>query len=155
MFGPSAVTKQRLVQEISALNSHEAGPSIMEYLLKDLPFLELNILRENEDLIDRTRKISKMNENELLDRIREDHHLIAENYNTGDIFIAVDKVLENMPEWVDLSSHLGWFLRLNDGEFAVWARKFLMQEVRINLWIRLMEQKKKKPKKQTHYGVYA
>ena len=29
------------------------------------------------------------------------------------------------------------------GEFEVWARHFLAQEVRINIWIRYMEHKKK------------
>ncbi len=158
MFIAAGAYKQRMVQEISVLKQQGPKPGIMQHLLKDLSSLELDILRGYDDLMERTLEISRMSEKDLLDKIRESHYLLTEHtYGTGDVYVDADTVVESMPKWIDMSGHFGWFLRLVNGEFSAWARRFLMQEVRINLWIRHMEQAKKRKhsEKQTHFGQYA
>jgi hypothetical protein len=116
-------------------------------LLEALSLKELRILCKHEDLVDRVSEITKMSDQELLEVVKEDYQLEPANCATGDVWLGVENLEDRIPEDF-VTRHSGWYLSLKDGEFNVWAKHFLMQEVRINIWIRYLEHKKKNPGKQ-------
>ena len=67
-----------------------------------------------------------------------------QNCNNGDVWIDISEDVEKLtPEWITKGQlpYSGWYLTFNgdDNEFMPWARNMLLQEVRINGWIRYME----------------
>ena len=123
------------------------GNEVFRRLIEDLSGKELRILRRNQDLIERVTEISRMSVSRMLDTLKEDYSLEIHDCDTGEIWVdASDVNKEFSPEWTK-SEHSGWFLefdaRFERGEhFDVWATRFLMKEVRINIWLRYMEYKK-------------
>lgn len=138
--------KRWLIQSIGVQKS---GGNIFQSLLDGLSVKELAILRKHDDLLNRTLVISKMTEAMLLETVKEDYDLNAEEWQTGDVWISTEQIEDQIPDWFK-SQHCGWYLSFEQGEFDVWARTFLMQEVRINIWMRYLEHKKKSPPKHEH-----
>ena len=115
-------------------------------LLDSLSVKELKILKRHDDLVKRVVEICKLTKMGLLQTIREDYGFDIQNCNNGDVWIEASEVVENLtPKWITKGQlpHCGWYLTFNgdDNEFAPWARSMLLQEVRINGWIRYMEHK--------------
>ncbi len=134
-----------------ALNMSE-GNAVFQGLLNGLAAEELGILRKNPELRDRVREITKMTTVQLEAELREEYNLEIDQYNSQDVWISTEKLDDAIPDWFT-TSHCGWYTDSRNGEFMVWARDFLMQEVRINLWIRDMEDKKN-PKPISYHGLY-
>ena len=130
------------------------GDSGMQDLLKTLTSKELKILRNYEDLGDRVLAISKMDSQELIDELRDVHDLDIEFHGAFDIWISTEHVEDALPEWFS-SEHYGWFRSQKEDEFLKWAKNFLLQEVRINIWIRYMEYKKDNPNAWDHFSGYS
>lgn len=131
-------SKQMLIQSLSL---GQRGGHNFQNLLDGLSTKELRILRKHEDLCDRISEITKLTDKALLETLKGDHKLVVENYHDGGIWVGTDPLLGNFPAW-HKSTHCGWYLTAKGGEYEDWARNFLMQEVRINIWIRYMEHKK-------------
>jgi hypothetical protein len=90
--------------------------------------------------MDRVREISGMNVNELMEEMREDFGLEMEIFSHGAVCVSTEGLADAIPEWFS-TYHCGWYKETVGGEFLVWARKFLMQEVCINVWIEYLKHK--------------
>ncbi len=146
-MGPQSFTGKRwLVQRIGVAKS---GGNIFQSLLDGLSLRELVVLREHDDLMERASEIAKMSETTLLETIERDYDLEPQTWQTGEVWVGTEQIEDRIPSWFK-SQHCGWYLSFSDGEFDVWARNFLMQEVRINIWIRYLEDQKKNPPKREH-----
>jgi hypothetical protein len=126
-----------------------AGQAVgtFQNLLEGLSLKELRILRRYPDLSARVGEIARMTTPELIEALSEDYKLNPIDCHGGDVWITTRKLEDSVPDWF-ATEHTGWMVSLTDGEFDAWAQHFLMQEVRINIWIRYMEYKKKNPTKQ-------
>lgn len=134
------------------------GKDNKEYgnLLAGLSFQELQILSNHDDLVDMGRKITQFTHAQILAELQEEFGLDIDHFSTNDLWIGTERLDDAIPDWFN-SSHCGWFKDRLDGSFLTWAQSFLMQEVRINIWIRYLEYKNTKkggPGKGTHSGAY-
>ena len=130
------------------LKSNEPGldSKMFSGLLDTLGVKELRILKKNEDLIDRVMEICKFTKMGLLKTIRNDYKFEIQNCQNGDVWLeAGDSVEELTPSWIRKGQlpYAGWYLTFNgdNDTFSPWARSMLLQEVRVNLWVRYMEHK--------------
>jgi hypothetical protein len=128
------------------------GDSEYEKLLSCLSTKELRILHKHDDLISKVRGITKMTKVQLLQELEDEYELEVDKYTIDDMWLSCEKLEDAIPDWFS-TSHCGWSASEKDGEFVAWAREFLMQEVRINLWIRYQEYKKEHPEG-ANYGMY-
>jgi hypothetical protein len=128
--------------------------SAFQKLLEGLSVKELEILRRYPELIDRVREIAKMTEVQALAVLKEDYRLEVDGHMNGDVWIATEKLEDAIPDWFH-SDHCGWFKTVRDGELLEFAKSLMMQEVRINVWIKYLEHKKN-PKMDYPggYGMY-
>lgn len=115
-------------------------------LLQKLSSKELEILLHHDDLLDRIKEIAKMPKEELDQALRTNYKLKVDSWWAGDVLICASEEASKPPSWwQDL--HIGWVFDANDtDELCAWARDFLLQEVKINLWMRYIEHKKSKQK---------
>lgn len=113
----------------------------MQDLLDTLTNKELRILRKHADLRARVLHISKMDTLQIFEELKDVFDLDIEFFNNHDVWISTERVEDAIPEWFD-SHHYGWFRSQTSGEFSEWAKNFLLQEVKINIWVRYMEHKK-------------
>ncbi len=130
-MGPySFINKQAMVRNMGGGNSQ------YQSLLNGLSAKEIKILRKHPDLIDTVRDITKMTSVQLLAELKEEYKLEVDQYPSQDMFISTERLEECIPDWFS-TNHSGWFISGGD-DFQEWARSFLMQEVRINIWIRYL-----------------
>lgn len=145
--------KRWLIQNLGIQATAGSG---FQILLDGLSLRELAVLRKHEDLVDRVKEITKMNEAALISTLQEDYDLEVQNLHSGDVWVGTNLIEDNIPDWFE-STHCGWYLDLREGEFHKWARELLMQEVRVNIWMRYLEHKKKNPTitvEPIHPGMY-
>lgn len=111
-------------------------------LLEKLGIKELQVLLKNLDLLDRVKTIAKMSDLHLDHLMRTSYGFKVDNWSGGDFLLGVGDLDQRAPTWWD-SQHVGWTFDVgNTVRFCQWARDFLMQEVRINIWMRYIEHKK-------------
>jgi hypothetical protein len=115
-------------------------------LLDTLGVKELRILKKHDDLIERVVEICKFTKMGLLKTIRNDYKFEIQNCQNGDVWIEGGESVEKLtPSWISKGQlpYAGWYLTFNgeNDSFSPWARRILLQEVRINLWLRYMEHK--------------
>jgi len=128
------------------------GDKTFQNLLDGLSAKEVIILRKHQDLMDKVMGICKMTQIQVEAELREEFNLEIDTYNSHDCWISTEKLEDAIPDWF-ATNHCGWFKGNHDDEFMEWARDFLMQEVRTNIWIRYLEHKKN-PKPSVGYGMY-
>jgi hypothetical protein len=119
---------------------------VFNSLLDQLAVKELKVLKRHDDLVARVVEICKLTKMGLLKAIRDDYKFEVQNCQNGDVWVdASDSVDGLTPDWIDKGQlpHCGWYLTFNgdDSEFVPWARNLLLQEVRVNAWMRYMEHK--------------
>ncbi len=102
---------------------------------------ELRILKKHPDLIAQIKKIAQLDGEEITDRLETEHNLEITGFGQGRICINVERVEEKCPQWLR-SDDLGWFKDTANNEFLNWARHFLTQGIRVELWARYVEHKK-------------
>ena len=137
----------------SVASSMSKGDSQYQKLLDGLSSKELEILQKNPDLITRVLEVTKMTEVQVLAELREEYDLEVDSFQTGEYWIGTEKVEDAIPDWFK-SSHCGWFLNDTDaGGLVEWAKSFLMQAVRANLWMRYLEHKESLGNS-PHFGMY-
>lgn len=124
----------------------QQGNAAFKRLTSSLSTKELKILRKHPDLIERVSAISKMNVRELEAELKEEFSLEVEPSSNGDCWISTDALDPYVPEWAK-TGHCGWYMGFDDtsllgADFEDWAQNFLLQEVRMNIWLRYMEHKK-------------
>lgn len=123
-----------------------ANAAVFRKLVADLNSKELVALRRNEDLVARVKEISSMSQEQLVQEISEGYGLEVTSCMNGDVWIGTDALDDFRPDWAVKNRQLpfaGWYLTYEpqDNEFEPWARAFLMQEVRIEVWARYLEKK--------------
>lgn len=119
---------------------------VFSELLDTLGVKELRILKEHDDLSERVVGICKMTKMALLKALRDNYGFNVQSCNNGDVWVEASEDVEAlMPKWITKEQlpYSGWYLTFNgeDNDFVPWARNMLLQEVRINGWIRYMEHK--------------
>jgi hypothetical protein len=119
---------------------------IFNGLLDPLTTRELKIMKKNEDLLNRVIEICKLTKMAMLKHIRDDYGFKIDDCQNGDLWIDASDACEGlMPAWADqiVLPHTGWYLSFqeDDDDFMPWARNLLLQEVRINMWMRYYEHK--------------
>jgi len=134
-----------------ALNMSE-GNAVFQGLLNGLAAEEIIILRKHPDLRDSVREITKMTTVQLQAELQGEYNLEIDQYSSQDVWISTEKLDDAIPDWFE-TCHCGWWVPSQGEGFMQWARDFLMQEVRINIWIRDMEDKKN-PKPMPYHGLY-
>lgn len=147
-------THQDYNKRLLALNMSQ-GNKEFQTLLNLLSTKEILILRKHDELMDKVHEISKMGVQTVLEKLQTEYALDIDHHVNGDVWIGTEQLEDGIPDWFE-SSHCGWFKSL-DKEFMVWARTFLMQEVRINIWIQYLEHEKEKAKLDMLYpntGMY-
>jgi hypothetical protein len=111
-------------------------------LLCKLPLKELDILVKHMDILERVKNIAKMSSLHLDHLMTSQYGLKVDAWSDGDYYLGVTNIEDRAPRWWH-SDHIGWTFHTGDtAQFCAWARDFLMQEVRINIWIRYFEHKK-------------
>lgn len=129
----------------------------MEELLACFSMKELQILFKHEDLIAKVDSIAGMSDEQLVRAVKEEYGAEFERFHSEEatFFVGFDKPLEALHEKYP-TIPLGIYLSLATGELQAWARKLLLHEVRINLWMRYIEHKAKSAKetRTVEYGQY-
>jgi hypothetical protein len=123
-------------------------------MVNTLSTKELTILRKNEDLIERMRTICKYSLNQMMTHLSE-HYGIKISYTTDDLdaWIYVDDDIQDLdPEWVIRKPrrtkgktsfpYAGWYL--SEEEMLDWGRDLVLQEVRVNLFLRYFIRKEER-----------
>jgi hypothetical protein len=111
-------------------------------LLCKLPLKELDILVKHTDILGRVKNIAKMSYFHLEHLVTSQYGLKVDAWGSGDYYLGVTGIDDRAPSWWH-SDHVGWIFHLGDTpQFTAWARDFLMQEVRINIWMRYLEYKR-------------
>jgi hypothetical protein len=134
------------------VNNMSDGDSEYQRLLDTLPTKELRILQKNPDLIAEVRRLTKLTLTQAESVLEKEYDLTIDQWQTQDLVIGTDLLDVAIPKWFT-TSHCGWFKSAHGGVFLGWAREFLLQEVRINLWIRYLEHKAKRTPDVGH-GTY-
>lgn len=128
--------------------THDAGNDFRK-LIDDLTIMELGILKQDEDLIQRVKDILKLDAEGLREHMVKVWGLLAESCQNDDWWIDIENIREQCPKWSRAIIE-GHYIDGND--FVDWGQKWLMREVRVNLNIKyiewLREEKKKKISKE-------
>lgn len=143
-------TKKVWINYMLAHNRTGLNSEIFNQLLDPLPVKELKILKKNDDLIEEVVAICKMTNTQLIKRLRDEYGFEISDCQNGDLWIDATDVNEPLtPEWVKKQTlpYEGWYLTTEDSSeqvlepFAPWARQLLLQEVRINGFMRYFKHK--------------
>lgn len=111
-------------------------------LLEKLSHKELRILAKYEDLLERVKNIAKMSDMHLDHLMSTEYGFKVDSWSGGDYLLSVSELDNRAPGWWK-SQHVGWAFELgNKKQFCDWAKGFLIQEVRINIWMRYIEYRK-------------
>lgn len=127
-------------------NKTGVDSKVFNELLDVLSAKELKILKKNEDLITRVTEICKLSKMSMFKHIKTDYGFKIDNCQNGDVWIDASEVTDPfVPEWIKPKQlvHSGWYLSFSgvENEFMPWARNLLLQEVRVNMWLRYLEHK--------------
>jgi len=117
------------------------GDRTFQDLLDGLSTKEILIMRKHPELLGRVQEICKMTDVQIIAELEDEYDLEIDQYNSENKWVCTEKLEDAIPDWFS-TSHCGWFKDARNGEFEEWARDFLMQEVRINIWIKYLEHKK-------------
>ena len=124
------------------VNSISGGDTRLKKLLDAMSTKELVILWRHDDLIVRVRKIFNMTLVEASAELKDEYGLEIDAFECGDTYVSTEKLEGAVPDWYRPFHVSGWILNLENGKFLDWAKNLLLQDVRINLWVRYMEHKK-------------
>ena len=126
-----------VIRNMTAQYSYDSG---LQTLLSSFGSKELKLLQKSPDLIDKLHEISQMDENTAYIMLEEDFSLNMDEYGTA-CWVGTQNISDNEPSWVK-TTHVGWAVSGME-EFMELARDLLAQQVRVNLWMRWVERKKK------------
>ena len=117
-----------------------AGSSDVETLLQGFSKKELVVLAKHPDFMTRIREIAQMHIGDVMTELRTSFGLDIEMFSEGGVCISSEGLADAIPEWFS-TYHCGWYKDTAGGEFLTWARQFIAQEVRINVWIEYLKHK--------------
>ncbi len=107
-------------------------------VIENFSEIELSLIIKNKDLGDRLKEISKMKLKQVLDSIRADFKLKIHPYGDAENWISLHELgfFKDLPKWWR-TTHNGWNIRTED--MVKFGQGLLIQEVRINLYLRYIE----------------
>ena len=130
-----------IVANIAIING--AGNDFRK-LVDDLTLPELKILKHDEDLIQRTKDILKLDAEGLREYMVRTWGLLVESCQNDDWWCDVEGIRDRCPDWSRAIIE-GHYIDSND--FVKWAQRWLMQEVRVNINIKRIEELRAAAKK--------
>jgi hypothetical protein len=128
--------KDETVNALVVIN--RLGPEFKR-LVGNLSVDELNVLIREVDLLERVRDVSNMDEEEIRSHMSEAWGLIAESCQNDDWWIDIEPIRHRLPSWTKAVIE-GQYVFAR--RFAEVGRDMLMQEVRVNINLRLIQLKK-------------
>jgi len=129
--------------------THGAGNDFRK-LIDCLTIDELKIMKLDEDLIQRTKDILTLDAEDLREYMVKAWGLTVEECQNNDWWFDVEGIREKCPIWsrAQIEGHY-----IDGPDFIKWAQQWLMQEIRVNINIKYIEElraaaKQKKEKEQ-------
>jgi len=129
--------------------THGAGNDFRK-LINCLSIEELKILKLDEGLIKRAKDILKLDAEGLREHMVKKWGMLVEECQNNDWWFDIEGVREKCPIWTraQIEGHY-----IEGSDFVKWAQQWLMQEVRVNINIKYIEElraaaKQKKEKEQ-------
>jgi len=119
-------------------------------LIKHLNLAELHILKQEKELIDRVEEISEMDADDLREHMVKKWNMTVESCMHDDWWIDITELRKKYPKWARAIVE-GHYLPRDT--FEQWGRELLMEEVRVNIQIKHIQDlrkiaKEKKEKEQ-------
>jgi hypothetical protein len=123
--------------------THDAGNDFRK-LIDDLTLEELKILKLDEDLIQRTKDIFKLDAEGLREYMVKNWGLLVESCQNDDWWCDIEGIRDRCPDWsrAIIEGHY-----IDSDDFVKWAQRWLMQEVRVNINIKRIEELRAAAKK--------
>jgi len=128
---------------VANLAIHYRAGTPFRKLIADLTLTELRILTKNEDLGQRIKDISYMEADDLREHMIKHWGLEVESCQTEDWWVDIEPVRKKLPAWSRATIE-GRYIHGED--FVEWGRKWLLEEVRVNLSIRYIQDLREKEK---------
>jgi len=136
MFGMHQLPFNRgiIVANIAICNG--AGNDFRK-LIDCLTLQELKILKKDEGLVDRVKSILQLDAEDLREHFVKVWGLSAEECQNNDWWIDIEEARKKCPKWAraTIEGHY-----VDGDDFVKWAQSWLMQEVRVNINIKRIEQ---------------
>ena len=139
-------------ESINKLSEKFKTHTATKSLLAELSDKELDMLSDNPDLVEKIHSICVIDYNNAIIILEEDYDLTIEPYRDGGCWIGVENLEPDTPSWFN-SMHVGWSVN-GTLELLDFFRRFILQEIRINLWIRYMQNLNKKKEEKKQLGAY-
>ncbi len=114
-------------------------------LLQILPAQELAVIKTNTDLLERIQEIAEIDVVEMLQILQSDFSLDVKPFSNGEMWLGTDNLDDAVPDWF-YTQHIGWYLDAAD--LLKFGQDFLMGEVRMNIYLRYLEQQAEKVAKE-------
>lgn len=112
-------------------------------MLDDLNFTELKVVQQNEDLNHAIQRLAEASEEEMLRVLKHKYNLSFMSCENGECWIDAEGLEDMEPEWLkEKINHFGWYV----GDLTNWCRRFLLQVVRVNIWMHLLEKSRTEKK---------
>jgi len=122
-------------------------------LIDDFTLAELQVLKQDEELIERVKKIVQLDAEGIREHMVKVWGLLAESCQNDDWWIDIENIREQCPKWSRAIIE-GHYIDGND--FVKWGQKWLLREVRVNLnikYIDLLRAAKKEKKKKDYQAL--
>ncbi len=123
--------------------SSQAGTDFQR-LIQGFNIWELKTLRDDEAFIDRVKKIAELDAEQLREHMVKKWSLTVESCQNDDWWVDVESIRDRCPVWTRAVIE-GHYVDCND--FVQWARELLMEEVRVNINIKRIQELREKAKK--------
>jgi hypothetical protein len=113
------------------------GGNGFRHLISHLSLRELHTLRQNKDLIERIKKITKMDAEDLREYMVKNWGLTVESCQNQDWWVDIESIRKTCPKWARavVEGHY-----IDSTDFIKWGCERLMEEVRVNLNIRYIQE---------------
>ncbi len=138
----SSALKRVLASNIAITN--EAGDPFQK-LLKPLGVRELNVLKKDPELIQRIKDVVKLDADDIREYMLASWGLRVESCQDDDWWADIEDIRDKLPEWTRAVVEGSYIPGEN---FLDWGRSLLMEEVRVNINIRRIEELKVKLKEE-------
>lgn len=123
--------------------THGGGGDFRD-LIKHFNLKELNVLKQDEELIERVSDISKLGAEDIQEYMLKEWGLVAESCQNDDWWVDIDGMRDRIPKWARAVIE-GTYVSGDD--FVDWGRARLMEEVRVNVNIKIIEELREVQKK--------
>ena len=145
MFAPpiganplAIMSKARVVHSLTSVDQSD---SAFRKLIKSLNLEELKILKLRKDLISRIKMITHADEAQFREYIQEHFGMTVEPGQDGDWSVDIDEIRKRIPAW-SKADHEGQYVE--GRRFISYARRLLMQEIRVNINMTLIRGRREK-----------